>query len=71
MQYKVVSGPKAVEGNKASSATTAFESIINSNAVGGWKYHSMETIVVVPKGGCLKKVQQPVSMYMLIFEKED
>ena len=44
--------------------------IINNEAVGGWEYHSMETITVTEKPGCF---QQPIptNYYMLIFVKDN
>ena len=49
-------------------AFNLFADIINREAAGGWEYHSMETITVNEKPGCM---QQPVSLsyYMLIFVK--
>ena len=70
-EYKTVAGPKNVEVKKGDiqSAFDLFAEIINQNARGGWNYHSMETITVTEKPGCL---QQPVPQYyyMLIFERE-
>lgn len=71
MIYKVIPGPKTVQGSVV-DASKAFEGIINAEANGGWKYHSMESITSVEKPGCfLKGVPQPVVSYMLIFYKED
>lgn len=71
-QYKAVSGPKNISVSKGDtqSAFNLFSDIINRETAGGWEYHSMETITVTEKPGCL--FQQPVSLnyYMLIFEKE-
>lgn len=70
-EYKTVAGPKNVEVKKgnAQSAFDLFADIINRNAREGWVYHSMETITVTEKPGCLS---QPVPMYyyMLIFERD-
>ena len=67
-QYKVVAGPKNINVGKgdAQSAFNIFAEIINREAAGGWEYHSMETITVTEKPGCM---QQPIPMnyYMLIF----
>ena len=68
MKYKVIPGPKVVSGS-ANDASDAFQSIINQNAVDGWKYHSMETITSVQKGCVAPKAQ--VTSFMLIFYKED
>lgn len=69
--YKAVAGPKNINVNKGDtqSAFNTFADIINRETYGGWSYHSMETITVTEKPGCM---QQPVPMnyYMLIFEKE-
>ena len=43
-----------------------FADIINREAAGGWAYHSMETITVTEKPGCLQQAI-PVNYYMLIF----
>ena len=71
-QYKAVSGPKNISVSKGDtqSAFNLFSDIINRETAGGWEYHSMETITVTEKAGCL--FQQPVALnyYMLIFEKE-
>lgn len=70
-QYKAISGPKNVNVSKGNTqeAFNLFANIINQEATNGWTYHSMETITVTEKPGCL---QQPIPMsyYMLIFEKE-
>ena len=69
--YKVVRGPMGftVEKGKSESALKGFEDIINRETYGGWTYHSMETIEVEEKQGCLA---QPLKtyFYMLIFEKK-
>ena len=46
-----------------------FADIINQEAQGGWEYHSMETISVIEKPGCMQQAI-PVNYYMLIFVKE-
>ena len=70
-QYKAVAGPKNINVNKGNTqdAFNMFADLINNEATGGWEYHSMETITVTEKPGCL---QQPVPTiyYMLIFVKE-
>ena len=71
-QYKAVAGPKIINVNKGEtqSAFDTFADIINREAAGGWEYHSMETITVNEKPGCM---QQPVALnyYMLIFVKDN
>jgi hypothetical protein len=70
-QYKAVSGPKEIYVTKGNtqSAFDSFASIINREAQQGWTYHSMSTITVTEKPGCL---QQPMSVnhYMLIFTRD-
>lgn len=70
-QYKAVAGPQNIDVGKGNIqlAFNTFSDIINREAAGGWKYHSMETISVTRKPGCL---QQPTTTnyYMLIFEKD-
>lgn len=70
-KYKAVAGPKNVNVAKGDtqSAFNLFSEIINREAAAGWTYHSMETITVTEKPGCL---QQPIPLnyYMLIFEKD-
>lgn len=70
-QYKAVSGPMTINVSKGNtqSAFNLFADIINHEAQGGWAYHSMETITVTEKPGCL---QPPIATnhYMLIFVKD-
>ena len=70
-EYKTVAGPKSiqVERGNTQAAFDTFAEIINTQARGGWEYHSMETITVTEKPGCF---QQPVQTYyyMLIFQRE-
>lgn len=71
-QYKAVAGPKNVNVAKGDTqaAFNTFAEIINREASSGWKYHSMETITITEKPGCM---QQPVPMnyYMLIFVRDN
>lgn len=71
-KYKAVAGPKNISVDKGNtqSAFNTFADIINSEATGGWVYHSMETITVTENPGCF---QQPIATnyYMLIFEREE
>lgn len=70
-QYKAVAGPKNISVAKGDTqgAFNSFASLINQEVSGGWEYHSMETITVTEKPGCL---QNPISTnyYMLIFVRE-
>lgn len=70
-EYKTVAGPKNISVKKgdAQAAFDLFAEIINSNARGGWEYHSMETITVTEKPGCLQS-PVPTYYYMLIFERD-
>lgn len=70
-QYKAVAGPKHINVDKGDTqaAFNMFADIINREATGGWAYHSMETITVTEKPGCLQQ-PTPVSYYMLIFVKD-
>ena len=70
MIYKVIPGPMEITGTSV-DATKLFENIINSAAVSGWKYHSMEVITSVEKSGCINQNPDRTSLYMLIFYKED
>lgn len=71
-QYKTVAGPMNINVSKGNTqaAFDAFSAIINRESVGGWEYHSMETITVTENPGCF---QQAISKnyYMLIFVKEN
>ncbi len=75
-QYKAVAGPMSIDVKKGhtQAAFDMFANIINSEAAGGWTYHSMETITVTEKPGCflmaLFSPPTPLNYYMLIFEKE-
>ena len=70
-QYKAVAGPKSINVGKGNTqaAFNMFADIINREAVGGWEYHSMETITVTEKPGCMQQAI-PLNYYMLIFERE-
>ena len=70
-QYKAVAGPKNINVGKGDtqSAFNMFAEIINREAAGGWEYHSMETISVTEKPGCMQQAV-PINYYMLIFVKD-
>jgi hypothetical protein len=77
MIYKAVPGPKVIriENDDISMATNAFADLINQNAVDGWKFHSLETIMTTEtvKTGCFINQQTNTiehNIYMLIFSKE-
>lgn len=71
IQYKTISGPRVVSVGKngAQAAFDLFAEIMNREAANGWTYHSMETLTIVEKPGCM---QQPIptNHYMLIFYRE-
>ena len=70
-QYKAVAGPKNISVDKGDTqaAFNLFADLINKEAVGGWEYHSMETITVTEKPGCFQN-PIPTNYYMLIFVRE-
>jgi hypothetical protein len=87
MQYKCVPAPKNLSISHDGShddAVRSFANIINSEATGGWKFHSMEQVSVTqepPKTGCLtglliliglarRPVPTTINFNMLIFSKE-
>ena len=72
-QYKAVAGPKNISVSKGNtqSAFDLFADLINAEANSGWEYHSMETITVTEKPGCLQfQAPVPTNYYMLIFVRE-
>lgn len=70
-QYKAIAGPRTINVGRGDtqSAFNLFADIINKEAKGGWDYHSMETITVTEKPGCMQQ-PYPMNYYMLIFVKE-
>lgn len=70
-QYRVVPGPRSISvaRGQTGDAFAEFEDMINWHAERGWVYHSMETLTVSEKQGCLS---QPniINYYMLIFERD-
>jgi len=70
-QYKAVAGPRNVNVGRGytQQAFNLFAEIINKEAQRGWNYHSMETVSVTEKPGCLRKAVSS-DYYMLIFYKE-
>ena len=83
MQYKTVAAPKGLEikaGEKdgTEKAIAAYSELISKEAVGGWEFHSIETITVYEKLGCFATLFNPhaannlaTNYNMLIFKKED
>jgi hypothetical protein len=77
MQYKCVPAPKELVIDKNGSydgAVRSFADLLNREANDGWKFHSMESIAVTEKPGCLgalfQKGQVTTNFNMLIFSKE-
>ncbi len=76
-QYKCVPAPKELVVDKKGSYDTAirsFADLINQEANGGWKFHSMENISVTQKPGCLASIfgqKESITYFnMLVFSKE-
>jgi hypothetical protein len=77
MEYKCVPAPQELvidKNGSYSGAVRSFADLINKEATGGWKYHSMENIAVTQKAGCLAGLlgRKDVTVYfnMLVFSKE-
>ena len=70
-QYKAVAGPKSINVARGDTqaAFNSFASLINAEATNGWEYHSMETITVTEKPGCMQN-PIPMNYYMLIFVRD-
>jgi len=86
MEYKCVPAPKDIVIDSSGShdqAVRSFADLINREAAGGWKFHSLEQVTVTqepPSSGCLGGLliliglkQRPMAMTivfnMLIFSK--
>jgi len=76
MEYKCVPAPMGlVIGAKESEdeAVRSFANLINKEANDGWNFHSMETISVTQKAGCLGALfgqgPQTTNFNMLVFSK--
>lgn len=67
-QYKAVPAPKnfSVGKDDSKAAFVSFAGILNREATDGWEYHSMETITITEKPGCLQRAV-PIQYRMLIF----
>jgi hypothetical protein len=77
MEYKCVPAPKELVIDKNGTydgAVRSFAELINREASGGWKFHSMENIAVTQKAGCLAslfgKTDETKFFNMLVFSKE-
>lgn len=67
-QYKAIPGPlnAYVAKGDTQAAFNDFADVLNKEAARGWEFHSIQTITITEKPGCM---QQPVprNYYMLIF----
>jgi len=77
MQYKCVPAPKQIEvsrGGDFGDAVRSFADLINQETGGGWKFHSMENIVLWQKPGCLASLfgqkESYINFNMLVFSKD-
>ena len=77
-QYKTVAGPigLTIERNDSyANAVKQYATIIDREAVGGWKLDCIQQIPVTKKAGCLGSLlgQADTTIYfnMLVFCKED
>jgi hypothetical protein len=77
MEYKCVPAPKELVIDRSGTydgAVRSFAELINREAGGGWKFHSMENIAVTQKPGCLAalfgKKAETIYFNMLVFAKE-
>lgn len=87
MEYKCVPAPQNLVIDHTGSydqAVRSFADLINQEATGGWKFHSMEQVSVTqepPKTGCLggllvligiapRPTATTLEFNMLIFSKE-
>ena len=78
IQYKTVAGPVGLTINSSDSydvAVKQYASIIDKEAVGGWKLAFIQEIPVTKKAGCLGSLighsDETVFFNMLVFSKED
>jgi hypothetical protein len=77
MEYKCIPGPLSLHiGAKDSydEAVRSYAGIINKEATGGWKFHSLSQIPVTKHPGCCAaccgKTAETIYFNMLIFSKE-
>ena len=76
--YKTVEGPREMvmeKGGNIANTMKYFEDLINAEARNGWRYHSMNTLPIYEKPGCLGALlgnQGTVhNRYLLIFERDE
>lgn len=72
-EYKTVSAPMVLSIKTQSDADQAiadFGLLINKEAVGGWEFHSMESITTAEAAGCFSGGKEKIVNYnMLIFKR--
>ncbi len=73
-EYKCVPGPAQLvvkSQNDAATAVRSYADLINSEAVNGWEFYSLETMSVAQAAGCTGNDKAPPVLFnMLIFRKE-
>ena len=73
-EYKTVPAPMVLAiktQQEANQAIANFGELINREAVGGWEFHSMETITTSEAQGCGGSGSPKIQNYnMLIFKRE-
>lgn len=77
-QYKTVAGPVGLTIERKENfadAVKQYASIIDREAVGGWKLDCIQSIPVTKKAGCLPgltgRPAETIYFNMLIFRKDD
>ena len=78
IQYKTIAGPVGLTINRNddyASAVRQYASIIDREAVGGWKFECIRKVPVTKKAGCLARLfgRKDITLYMnmLVFSKDD
>ncbi len=76
-QYKCIPAPRELiidKNGSCDSAVRSFSDLLNREAVDGWKFYSMETILVTQNPGCLSALAgqkaATTNYNMLVFIKE-
>lgn len=74
-EYKTVPCPKALQvksQKEDDAAVRSFARIMNSEAVDGWEFYSMETISVAQVSGCMSfgKSSRDTPYNMMVFRRE-
>ena len=85
MKYKCIPAPEEITIDKGwditeriknkEKAVRSFAELINREATHGWKFHSMESIVITEKPGCFGalfgRTSETTSFNMLVFSNEN